>query len=198
MVHLRIARITVTSAVCVTHDWYLGPQSSSVHCSVCLLLLLLPQLSCVRQRFKVDRSRWLIWSRFDWRIHWEVHNRRLADGNVIEKYIRIVSRTLHEKHIEGKSNITDIENHILHTARDVSNAFSALTLLAGWQKGYPACKNWLWGTSVDLSTARCKWFAYGSDNTTVTPSPLDSRSSKIQNGLPFWCRFTRVVLEKSR
>jgi len=24
------------------------------------------------------------------------------------------------------------------------------------------------------------------------------RSSKIQNGLPFWCRLTQVVLEKGR
>jgi len=26
--------------------------------------------------------------------------------------------------------------------------------------------------------------------------PIISRSSKIQNGLPFWCQLTQVVLEK--
>jgi len=29
-----------------------------------------------------------------------------------------------------------------------SSAFSALTLLVGWQKGHPACKNWMVGWSV--------------------------------------------------
>ena len=37
-------------------------------------------------------------------------------------------------------------------------------------------------------------FACGLADATATPSSLCS--SKIQNGLPFWCRLTRVVSEK--
>ena len=73
-------------------------------------------------------------------------------------------------------------------------AFSALTLLIGWQEGHPACKNWVvryWRGY--LSGARCKWFAYSPADATATPT---SCSSKIQNGLPFWCWLTQVVLEK--
>jgi len=73
-------------------------------------------------------------------------------------------------------------------------AFSAWTLLVGRQEGHPACKNWVvryWRGY--LSGARCKWFAYDPADATATPS---SHSSKIQNGLPFWCQFTQLVLEK--
>ena len=45
-----------------------------------------------------------------------------------------------------------------------------------------------------LSGARCKWFAYGPADATATP--IISCCSKIQNGLPFWCQLTQVVLEK--
>jgi len=52
-------------------------------------------------------------------------------------------------------------------------AFSALTLLVGWQEGHLACKNWVvryWRGC--LSGVRCKWFAYGPADTTATPSSL--------------------------
>ena len=65
-------------------------------------------------------------------------------------------------------------------------------LLVGRQEEHPACKNWLvryW--QGYLSEARCRWFAYGPADATAT-----SCSSKIQNGLPYWCRLTQVVLEK--
>ena len=101
----HVTRIAVTAAVCQSHDRYLGPQPSWVHCGTCLLqLLLLPQLISIGQWLKEDCSRRLIWSSFNWRIHWEIHNRRMTDWNVIEKYIRIVSRMLHQKHIEGNHN----------------------------------------------------------------------------------------------
>ena len=76
-----------------------------------------------------------------------------------------------------------------------SCAFSALRLLAGWQEGHPACKNWVvryWHGY--LSGSRWKWFAYGPADATGTP--IISCSSKIQNSLPFCCQFTQVVLEK--
>jgi len=47
-----------------------------------------------------------------------------------------------------------------------------------------------WGTvwsEVQMICIRCSWgYCH----------PIISCSSKIQNGLPFWCRLTRVVLEK--
>ena len=46
-----------------------------------------------------------------------------------------------------------------------------------------------------LSGARCKWFACGLADTTAIPSSRDC-FSKIQNGLPFSCRLTQVILEK--
>jgi len=75
------------------------------------------------------------------------------------------------------------------------NAFSALTLLVGRQEGRPACKKpsgeilaWLsvW-SEVQMI---CIWSCW------CHCHPIISCSSKIQNGLPFWCRLTHVVLEK--
>jgi len=45
-----------------------------------------------------------------------------------------------------------------------------------------------------LSGPRCKWFTFGPADATATP--IISCSSKIQNGLPFWCRLTQVVWEQ--
>ena len=98
-------------------------------------------------------------------------------------------------------------------------AFSALTLLVGWQEGHLGCKNWVvryWRGY--LSGSKCKWFAYGPARHDMTYSvlkvplnpnqptygpadatatPVISCSSKIQNGLSCWCRLSQVVLEKS-
>jgi len=40
---------------------------------------------------------------------------------------------------------------------------------------------------IDLCNVRSSW---------CHCHPIISCSSKIQNGLPFWCRLTQVVLEK--
>jgi len=74
-------------------------------------------------------------------------------------------------------------------------AFSALTLLAGQQERHPACKK--------LSGGVLAWFCLkqGADlhMAQLMPLPLTvSCFSKIQIGLPFWYRRTRVVLEKGR
>ena len=72
-------------------------------------------------------------------------------------------------------------------------AFSVLTLLDGRQEGHPACKNWAVGCWCGyLSGARCR-LAYGRRDATATHCLL---LSKIQIGLPFWYRFTRVVPDK--
>jgi len=47
-------------------------------------------------------------------------------------------------------------------------AFSALTLLVGWQEGHPACKNWVVGCWHGyLSGTRCR-LAYGPADATAT------------------------------
>jgi len=74
---------------------------------------------------------------------------------------------------------------------NLESVFSALTLLVGWQKGYPACKvsgevlAWL---SVWYEVQR---FAYGAADATATTCFI-----KIQNSLPLWCQMAQVFLEK--
>ena len=73
-------------------------------------------------------------------------------------------------------------------------AFSALMLLAGRQERHPACKKteW-WGAGVVICLER------GADLHMAQLMPLAltvSCFSKIQIGLPFWYRLTRVVLDK--
>jgi len=67
-------------------------------------------------------------------------------------------------------------------------AFSALTLLVWWQEGHPACKK--------LSGGVLAWLSVWS-KVQLMPLPLTlSCFSKIQIGLPFWNRLTRVVQDK--
>jgi len=75
------------------------------------------------------------------------------------------------------------------------HALSALTLLVRWQEGHLAYKN--------LSGELLQWLSVWSEvqMMCILPSwchchPIISCPSKIQNGLPFWCRLTAVVLEK--
>jgi len=73
-------------------------------------------------------------------------------------------------------------------------AFSALTLLVGWQEGHPACKkNEWWDSGVVICLER------GSDlhMAQLMPLPLTvSCFSKIHISLPFWYWLTRVVPDK--
>jgi len=69
-------------------------------------------------------------------------------------------------------------------------AFSALTLLVGLQEGHSACKK-LSGVVICLERGADLRMAK------LMPLPLTvSCFSKIQLGLPFWCRLSRVVPEK--
>ena len=75
-------------------------------------------------------------------------------------------------------------------------AFSALTLLVGWQEGHPACKK-------HKSGGVLVWLSVWSELQTcimaqLMPLPLTvSCFSKIQIGfLPFWYRLTWVVPDK--
>ena len=73
-------------------------------------------------------------------------------------------------------------------------AFSALTLLVGWQEGHPACKNFSDEVLAWLSVwSEVQRPAYGPADATATPSCL---LQKIQNGLSFWYWPTKVILEK--
>ena len=75
-----------------------------------------------------------------------------------------------------------------------SCAFSALTLLVGWQEGHPACKKlsgrvlaWL---SVWSEVQTCIWPSWCHCHS-LSLAPLKSRLV-----LPFWYRLTRVVPDK--
>ena len=64
----------------------------------------------------------------------------------------------------------------------------------GGRKGIQPVKTEWWGTGM-LSTwnevqMTCKWSSWWHCHS------INSCFIKIQNGLPFWCRLTRVVLEK--
>jgi len=73
-------------------------------------------------------------------------------------------------------------------------AFSALTLLVGWQEGHPACKK--------LSGGVLAWLSVWSEVQTCTwPScchchSLSLASVKPRLILPFWYQLTRVVPDK--
>jgi len=69
-------------------------------------------------------------------------------------------------------------------------------LLVGRQEGHPACKKLSGEVLARLSVSNevqmiCIWSSW------CRCHPIISCSTKIQNGLPFWCRLTQVVLEKS-
>ena len=76
----------------------------------------------------------------------------------------------------------------------IENAFSALTLLVGWQEGHPACKKMSGGLLAWLSV-------WSKVHTCIWPSwchchSLSLASVKSRLVLPFWYRLTRVVSEK--
>ena len=75
-----------------------------------------------------------------------------------------------------------------------TTAFSALTLLVGWQEGHPACKKLIGGVLAWLSV-------WSEVQTCIWPSwchchSLSLASVKSRLVLPFWYWLTRVVLEK--
>jgi len=73
----------------------------------------------------------------------------------------------------------------------VLGAFSALTLLVGWQKGHPACKKLSDGV---LAGSRCRLAQHMAQ---LMALPLTiSGFRKIQMVLPFRYRLTRVVPDK--
>ena len=73
-------------------------------------------------------------------------------------------------------------------------AFSALTLLVGWQEGHPACKKTSGGVLAWLSVwsemQTCIWSS-GCHCHSLSLAPVKSRLV-----LPFWYWLTRVVPEK--
>ena len=75
------------------------------------------------------------------------------------------------------------------------SAFSALTLLVGRQEGHLARKKLRGGVLAWLSvwSKMQKIFIWSS---WCHCHPIICCSSKIQNGLPFWCWLTQVVLER--
>jgi len=87
-----------------------------------------------------------------------------------------------------KSYISSFSTNIIPT---VTFTPSVLLTLLVW--GHPACKNWVvryWCGYLSGVQMICIWSSW------CHCPPIISCSSKIQNGLPFWCRLTQVVLEK--
>ena len=76
---------------------------------------------------------------------------------------------------------------------------SALTQLVGHQEEHPARKKLSDGVLAWLSVWSVVQMIANVVQIQLMPLPLPliiSCFSKIQNGLPFWCRLTQVVLEK--
>jgi len=70
-----------------------------------------------------------------------------------------------------------------------------MLLLVGQQEGHLACKNLsdevlVWLSLWSEVQMICMWYSW------CHCHPIISCSSQIQNGLPFWCQLTQVVLEK--
>ena len=97
-----------------------------------------------------------------------------------------------------RTGVQELNLYRLHTLSAVSScavvvAFSALTLLVGWQEGHPACKK--------LSGGVLAWLSVWSEmQTCIWPSwcqcySLSLASVKSRLVLPFWYRLTRVVLD---
>jgi len=79
-----------------------------------------------------------------------------------------------------------------HTNR----AFSAMTLLVGWQEGHPACKKQSGGVLAWLSVwsevQTCIWPSWGHCHS-LSLAPVKSRLV-----LPFWYRLTRLSWKRGR
>ena len=84
------------------------------------------------------------------------------------------------------------KNFPLIHCRLVAFPFSALTLLVGRQEGHPASKTevLVWLSVWSEVQMICTWSCW------CCCHPIISCSSEVQNGLPFWCQLTQVVLEK--
>jgi len=77
------------------------------------------------------------------------------------------------------------------------SAFNALSLSVGHQEEHPACKKLsdellAWLSVRSKVQMICIWSSW------CHCHPIISCFIKIQNGLPFWCQLTEVVLEKVR
>ena len=81
---------------------------------------------------------------------------------------------------------------LLWTTVSHLDAFSALTLLVGWQEGHLASKTLIVWVLVWLSGARCR-FAYGPADTTTTHSLASVKSIWV---LSLRYQLTWLVLDK--
>ena len=87
----------------------------------------------------------------------------------------------------------DFQLFTLNMIHNIS-AFSAFTLLVGWQEGHPACKKLSGGVLVCLSVwsemQTCIWPGWCHCHS------LSLASVKSRLVLPFWYQLTRVVPDK--
>jgi len=127
-----------------------------------------------------------------------LHNTSTVSKLFLTYWLKIALQNL-PPHLDRREEVTPIE--FLHRVfsvemfpSSVQYAFSALTLLVGWQEGHPACKK--------LSGGVLAWlFVWSEVQTCIWPScchchslPLASVKSRLV--LPFWYRLTWVVPDK--
>jgi len=134
-------------------------------------------------------KRWWSGSDIGWNITWTFLH---TDNNVSTSSFDLFTGQMlflmpNQQHQSTEGNLLSLSLHIC--------AFSALTLLAGRQEEHPACKNLSGKVLAWLSVCSkvqmiCIWSSW------CHCHPIISCSSKILNGLPFWCQLTQVVLEK--
>ena len=93
-----------------------------------------------------------------------------------------------------KRNLVIDINHkcyLLIVWKALAYAFSAWTLLVGWQEGHPACRNWVVGCwCCYLSVAGCK-LAYGPADARLV-LPLRWRRGVVVSGVRQWMKLTHV------
>ena len=102
---------------------------------------------------------------------------------------------LHCRHFGSNSLNLSLTLLILEFYLHYNENCTALMLLVGRQEGYLACKKLsgevlAWLSIWNEIQMICIWSSWCHCHRVI------SCSSKIQNGLPFWCRLIQVVLDK--
>ena len=87
---------------------------------------------------------------------------KIVNGpQVLDKYVGESEANIRKLFAEAEEEEKRVRDILLHVIFYSHVAFSALTLLVGWQEGHLACKNWVVGCWCGyLSGAMCR-LTYG-------------------------------------
>ena len=100
-----------------------------------------------------------------------IHSRQVNDSdntaNCSDVHQTITTNDEHQRRIMNATAHQPTTSWYLHTNILILNAFSALTLLVGWQEGHPACKKlsggvlaWLSVLSECIQRRKWNWFRH--------------------------------------